>query len=71
MSDAWGCFTRDPRRLEHASLRASDADREVVHRVLAESYADGRLDQIVARERHRLEKRQRRELDAHPDGEEP
>lgn len=42
--DPWSSFTRDPRRPEFASLRASDADREVVHRVLAEAYADGRLD---------------------------
>ena len=40
----WSSFTRDPRRAEHAALRASDADRDVVHQVLAEAYADGRLD---------------------------
>jgi len=43
-SDVWSSFTRDPRLSEHAVLRASDADREVVHHVLTESYADGRLD---------------------------
>lgn len=42
--DGWSSFTRDPRLSEHATLRASDADREVVHQVLAEAYADGRLD---------------------------
>lgn len=42
--DVWSSFTRDPRHSEHASLRASDADRDVVHQVLAEAYADGRLD---------------------------
>ena len=43
-ADPWSSFTHDPRRPEHSSLRASDADREVVHQVLAEAYADGRLD---------------------------
>ena len=42
--DVWSAFTRDPRLTEHAALRASDADREVVHQVLTEAYADGRLD---------------------------
>ena len=43
-ADVWSSFTRDPRRPEHAALRASDADRDVVHHVLTEAYADGRLD---------------------------
>lgn len=42
--DAWADFTRDPRRTEHAPLRAGDADRDVVARVLGEAYADGRID---------------------------
>lgn len=42
--DVWSSFTYDPRRSEHASLRASDADRDVVREVLVEAYADGRLD---------------------------
>jgi hypothetical protein len=42
--EVWSSFRRDPRRSEHAALRASDADRDVVHQVLAEAYADGRLD---------------------------
>src|SRR4051812_14245994 len=42
--DVWSSFTHDPRNPEYAVLRASDADREVVHRVLAEAYSDGRLD---------------------------
>ena len=42
--DVWSSFTRDPRHSESASLRASDADRAVVHQVLTEAYADGRLD---------------------------
>ncbi|GAA1479293.1 hypothetical protein GCM10009623_37390 [Nocardioides aestuarii] len=43
-SDPWAEFSRDPRRVEHASLRAGDADRDVVARVLGEAYAEGRLD---------------------------
>jgi hypothetical protein len=40
---AWDEFEFDPRSTQYASLRASDADRDVVHRALAEAYADGRL----------------------------
>jgi uncharacterized membrane protein YccC len=40
----WGRFAQDPRRPDSAGLRASDLDREVVLGVLAEAYADGRLD---------------------------
>jgi hypothetical protein len=39
----WDEFTLDPRRPDAAALRASDNDREVVHRVLADGYAEGRL----------------------------
>lgn len=42
--DLWARFTHDPRDPAHASLRAADVDREVVHQVLTEAYADGRLD---------------------------
>lgn len=42
--EVWSSFTYDPRHAEHASLRASDADRDVVRQVLVEAYADGRLD---------------------------
>lgn len=42
--DVWAAFSRDPRVPEHRELRASDADREVVQRVLVDAYADGRLD---------------------------
>jgi len=42
--EVWSSFTRDPRHSEHAGLRASDADRDVVRQVLTEAYADGRLD---------------------------
>lgn len=43
-TEPWSEMTRDPRVPEHAPIRASDADRDVVLRVLAEAFADGRLD---------------------------
>ena len=49
--DLWGSFAHDPRDPGVASLRASDADREVIHGVLAESFADGRLDRAEYDER--------------------
>jgi Domain of unknown function (DUF1707) len=39
----WESFRLDPRQPGNASMRASDADREVVRAVLADAYADGRL----------------------------
>ena len=39
----WGEFAQDPRSPEAAGLRAGDRDRDVVLRVLADGYADGRL----------------------------
>jgi hypothetical protein len=39
----WESFRLDPRQPGHTSLRASDADREIVRAVLADAYADGRL----------------------------
>jgi hypothetical protein len=39
----WESFRLDPRQSENASMRASDADREIVRVALAEAYADGRL----------------------------
>ncbi len=39
----WGDFSADPRDPTTASLRASDSDREVVLRLLADAYVDGRL----------------------------
>ena len=39
----WDEFEFDPRSPNHGSLRASDADRDVVHRALGSAYADGRL----------------------------
>jgi hypothetical protein len=45
VSDAfWREFELDPRHPSFAALRASDRDRELVNRVLSESYAQGRLD---------------------------
>jgi hypothetical protein len=42
--DLWGSFSHDPRVSANAGLRATDRDRDLVHQVLAEAYADGRLD---------------------------
>ncbi len=39
----WERFPYDPRQPEHAPLRASDKDRDVVNDVLGTAYADGRL----------------------------
>lgn len=39
----WGEFAQDPRRPEARELRAGDRDRDVVLRVLADGYADGKL----------------------------
>lgn len=54
VQDIWAQFTADPRLPQNARFRASDADRAHVGAVLAEAFADGRLD----REEHaeRLEK---------------
>lgn len=42
-ASTWALFTHDPRVKANAGLRAGDADREVVLRVLGDAYADGRL----------------------------
>ena len=42
--DLWHEFAHDPRASTYATMRASDADRDVVLRALSEAYADGRLD---------------------------
>lgn len=39
----WDEFAFDPRSAQYGGLRASDADRDVVHRALGAAYADGRL----------------------------
>lgn len=49
--NVWGSFAHDPRDPAVAALRASDADREVIHGVLAEAFADGRLDRAEYDER--------------------
>lgn len=43
MENFWDSFRLDPRQPEHASMRASDADREAVRGELVGAYADGRL----------------------------
>jgi len=40
----WRRFEHDPRDPAYSGMRASDRDRAVVHDVLAEAYAEGRLD---------------------------
>jgi hypothetical protein len=42
--EVWREFDRDPRAPEHAPMRASDVDRDIVLRTLGEAYAEGRLD---------------------------
>jgi hypothetical protein len=42
--DVWASFQHDPRDPGVAQLRASDADRNVVHGILTDAFADGRLD---------------------------
>jgi hypothetical protein len=42
--DWWSAFERDPREPGSAGLRAADKDRDVVRQLLAEAFADGRLD---------------------------
>jgi hypothetical protein len=42
--DPWAAFPHDPRDPAAAPLRASDADRNVVHQLLTDAFADGRLD---------------------------
>ena len=43
-TELWSEFAHDPRSATYASMRASDADRDVVLRALTEAYADGRID---------------------------
>jgi hypothetical protein len=42
--ELWAEFERDPRDPRHAHLRAADVDRDLVHRALADAFAEGRLD---------------------------
>ena len=43
METFWESFRLDPRQPGNASMRASDADREIVRALLADAFADGRL----------------------------
>jgi hypothetical protein len=47
----WRRFEHDPRDPSYATMRASDRDRAVVHDVLSEAYAEGRLDREELDER--------------------
>jgi Domain of unknown function (DUF1707) len=47
----WSRFEHDPRDPAYSGMRASDRDRAVVHDVLAEAYAEGRLDREELDER--------------------
>lgn len=49
--DPWAGFTLDPRLPQHAALRATDQDRTAVHQLLAQAYAEGRLDREELDER--------------------
>lgn len=51
LPDPWPEFSLDPRRPEHAAVRAADTDRNVVLGVLTEAYAQGRLDRDEHEER--------------------
>ena len=42
--EVWRRFAHDPRDPATAGLRAADADREIIHGVLVDAFADGRLD---------------------------
>ena len=48
MENFWESFRLDPRQAGNASMRASDADRELVRAVLVDAYGDGRLAFTVA-----------------------
>ena len=50
-ADFWHEFAHDPRSSAYTSMRASDADRDIVLRALSEAYADGRLDRDELDER--------------------
>ena len=50
-SELWREFAHDPRSPEFAPMRASDADRDIELRTLADAYAEGRLDPVEYDER--------------------
>ncbi|MGJ3509903.1 DUF1707 domain-containing protein [Enemella sp. A6] len=41
---SWSEFTADPRKAKNLELRASDTDRNLVSEILADAFAEGRLD---------------------------
>jgi hypothetical protein len=43
LENFWESFRLDPRQPGNASMRASDADRELVRAVMVDAYGDGRL----------------------------
>jgi uncharacterized membrane protein len=43
VASVWDQFEFDPRSPQYGSLRASDADRDVVHGILGGAYAEGRI----------------------------
>lgn len=49
--ELWRSFPNDPRDPANAPLRASDADRDRIHQVLASAFGDGRLDRVEFEER--------------------
>ena len=49
--DVWAEFEHDPRSAAYAAMRASDADRDVVHRALGDACATGRIDRDELDER--------------------
>ena len=40
----WAEFEHDPRDAQYAEMRASDRDRDLIHQMLGDAFADGRLD---------------------------
>ena len=49
--ELWASFPQDPTLPANAHLRAADADRDRVHGVLGQAYAEGRLDRAEFDER--------------------
>ncbi len=49
--EVWNQFDHDPRNAANSALRASDHDRGVIESVLADAYAEGRLDRTEYDER--------------------
>ena len=49
--ELWRSFPQDPRLPANAALCAADADRDRIHQVLAQAYAEGRLTRAELEER--------------------